>query len=74
MTSAHTAPEFLTTPELHQLTGYAHADKQTAWLKFRGIPHRTDGRRVIVSRVHVRDWLEGKTVVISSGVNLAGVK
>jgi hypothetical protein len=65
--------EYLTPPELHQLTGYARATSQAAWLKEHAIPHRLDGRRIIVSRVHVQAWLEGRTMV-SSGLNLAAVK
>lgn len=60
--------------ELHTLTDYARAGQQAAWLAERGIPHRVDGRRVIVSRVHVQAWLEGRTVVHSTGLNLAGIK
>ncbi len=65
--------EFLNSTELHDLTGYARATSQAAWLKERGVAHRLDGRRVIVSRVHVQAWLEGRAVV-SSGLNLAAVK
>ena len=65
--------EFLNSTELHDLTGYARATSQAQWLKERALPHRLDGRRVIVSRVHVQAWLEGRTVV-SSGLNLAAVK
>lgn len=48
--------ELLSPPELHQLTGFARACKQGDWLKAQGIPHRTDGPRVIASREHVRAW------------------
>lgn len=67
-------PEFLTSPELHQLTSYSHAEKQAAWLKEKAIPHRVDGRRLIVSREHVRAWLEGRTVVTSTGPNWSALK
>ena len=66
--------ELLTPPELHQLTGFARACKQGDWLKAQGIPHRTDGPRVIASREHVRAWLEGRNIVRSNGLNLAGIK
>lgn len=52
--------EYLSSQELHQLTGYARSGQQSAWLKFRGIPFKQDGARIIVSRVHVQSWLEGK--------------
>lgn len=66
--------EYLPPPELHDLTGYARAGAQAAWLKEKGIAHRLDGRRVIVSRVHVRAWLEGRPVVQSLGLNRAAIK
>ena len=54
--------EYLSIQELHQLTGYARSGQQSAWLKFRGIPFKQDGARIIVSRVHVQGWLEGVPV------------
>lgn len=66
--------EYLPPPELHRLTGYARPTEQAEWLKDRGIPHRLDGKRIILSRVHVQSWLEGRTVVHSKGLNLAGIK
>jgi hypothetical protein len=61
--------EFLEKPELRRLTGCAWATAQAAWLKERGIPHRLDGKRLIVCRVHVRAWVEGRQVVSSNGPN-----
>jgi len=52
--------EFLEPDEIRQLTAYTPAAKQDAWLTEHGIPHRLDRRRVIVSREHVRAWLEGR--------------
>lgn len=49
-----TASEYLSPGELHDFTGYARAGQQTAWLIERGIPHRLDGRRVILSRIHIQ--------------------
>lgn len=66
--------EYLPPPELHQLTGYARSGQQAEWLATQGIPHKVDGRRVIVSRIHIQAWLEGRTVVHSTGLNLAGIK
>jgi len=65
--------EYLNNQELHQLTGYARSGQQTAWLKERGIPHRQDGSRIIVSRVHVQAWLEGKNTISSNGPNWAKI-
>lgn len=66
--------EFLGNQELHQLTGYARAAQQAAWLKFRGIPHKQDGPRIIVSRVHVQGWLEGKPTIQRHGMNVAAIR
>jgi len=66
--------EYLSPGELHDFTGYARAGQQTAWLIERGVPHRLDGKRVILSRVHARNWLEGRTVARSNGLNLAAIK
>ncbi len=66
--------EYLAPQELHALTGYARATSQASWLTSKGIPHRLDDRRIIVSREHVRGWLEGRTVASSQGLNLAGIK
>ena len=66
--------EYLNSPELHTLTGYARCTDQGKWLATKGIPHRLDGKRVIVSREHIRGWLEGRTVATSSGLNMAGIK
>lgn len=52
--------EFLSRDELRDLTGVARAAAQGRWLTEKGVPHHVDGRRVIVSRHHVRLWLEGK--------------
>ena len=67
-------PEYLSQQELHTLTGYARATSQASWMTERGVPHRLDGRRVIVSRVHVQQWLEGRTMASSSGLKLAAIK
>ena len=67
--------EYLAQTELYDLTGYAHTSKQVVWLAEQGIPHLKDNRgRLVVSREHVRGRLEGRTVVRSSGLNLAAIK
>jgi Domain of unknown function (DUF4224) len=66
--------EYLSPSELYSLTGYARSGQQNDWLVQHGIPHKADGKRVIVSREHVRAWLEGRTVASSNGLNLAGIK
>lgn len=54
--------EFLDVSELLRLTGYARVAEQAQWLVAHSIPHHKDGRRIIVSRMHVRLWLEGRLV------------
>lgn len=66
--------EFLSQQDLHSLTGFARPTKQAQWLKDQGIPHRVDGARIIVASRHVTSWLEGRTVVSSSGPNWSAVK
>lgn len=65
--------EFLKPSETHDLTGFARAAEQEAWLKERGIPHQRDGRRVIVSRFHSRSWLEGRAVVASNAPDIGAL-
>jgi hypothetical protein len=65
--------EYLPPTELHALTGYARPGAQAAWLKDHAVPHKVDGKRIIVSRVHVQAWIEGK-IVASGGVNFAAVR
>jgi hypothetical protein len=65
--------EFLAGGETHALTGFARAAEQEAWLKGQGIPHKRDGKRVIVSRYHARAWLEGRPVVASTAPNLGAL-
>lgn len=66
--------EYLTRTELHSLTDYARCAEQAAWLTEKNIPHLLDGKRVIVSRVHVMARLEGRIVASSSGLNLGAIK
>ena len=66
--------EFLKAADLHDLTGYARAAEQEAWLKEHGIPHRRDGRRIIVARFHARAWLEGRAVVASNEPDLSALR
>lgn len=66
--------EFLSPDEVQRLTGQRSRAKQATWLKSEGIPARQDGSRMIVSRVHVRSWLEGRPVVSSNGPNWAAMR
>lgn len=62
--------EFLSKQELFDLTGFARPAELVDWLKDHRIPHQKDGKRVIVSRIHARSWLEGREVVASNAPNL----
>ncbi len=65
--------EFLDSAEVRELTGFSRAAEQDDWLTNRGIPHRRDGRRIIICRVHARSWVEGRAVVSSNGPNWTAV-
>lgn len=64
-----TMSEYLNVEELHALTSSCRCAAQASWLQKKAIPHQIDAKRVIVSRQHVRDWLEGRTTPKSSGPN-----
>jgi hypothetical protein len=66
--------EFLSAADLRDLTGYSRSAEQEEWLKGQGIPHRRDGRRIILARFHARAWLEGRHVVASNEPNLAALR
>lgn len=65
--------ELLNSDELRSLTGYAVAGRQEKFLKDAGIPYRLRGRTILVSRVHMRDWLSGKVMISSGGPNWAAI-
>lgn len=66
--------ELLSANEIKALTGVANPDQQEKVLQADGIPFRRRGKRILVSRFHTREWLAGRTVTPSRGVNLALVK
>lgn len=65
--------EFLDAAELCALTGKSRVGDQARWLASQAMPHRLDGRRLIVSRYHARRWLEGEQIV-SPGPNWDAVR
>lgn len=65
--------EFLEPEEVQILTACAPPARQDAWLTDHGIPHKIDRKRVIVSREHVRAWLEGRPLRSSAGPNWEAV-
>lgn len=73
MTIAH-FDELLSLREVRDLTGVSKPDEQERVLSMDGVPYRRRGERILVSRFHVREWLAGRTVRPSSGVNFALVK
>lgn len=62
--------EFLSKSEIESLTGYKRVSDQAEWLVGMGVVHRMAGRRLIISREHVRLWLAGKPVRQSEGPRL----
>lgn len=72
--TAALSEELLTPAEVKSLTGSANADEQERILQQDGIPYRRRGKRILVSRFHTREWLAGRTVTPSRGVNLSLVK
>ena len=68
------APELMSRAEVREATGKARAADQSEWLSERGVPHRVDGRRVILSRAHFRAWLEGRIIPKTSGINWGAVR
>lgn len=68
------APELMSPAEVREATGKARASQQAEWLAERGVPHRVDGRRVILSRAHFRAWLEGRIIPKTSGINWGAVR
>lgn len=66
--------EFLSATEVKDLTGCAKADDQEVELKKEGLPYKRRGNRVLVSRFHCREWLSGRPVAPSRGINLAAAR
>ena len=66
--------EYLSNQELSRLTGGCETSHKSNWLKQRCIPHQQDGKRIIVSREHVRDWLAGKVMLTRTGMNLSAIR
>jgi hypothetical protein len=69
-----TESEFLSPAEIRDMTERARVEAQCERLTELGVPFRQAGRRVLVSRFHVREWLAGRTVTPSRGINLAAVR
>lgn len=65
----NTPSEYLSSAELRDLTGSTRALSQKRWLDSMDVPNRLDGRRVIVSRIHVQAWLEGRLLKAGNGPN-----
>jgi hypothetical protein len=61
--------ELLSDDELTRFTGFCRAAEREAWLTDHNVPFRKEGKRFIVSRFHMREWIAGREVVFSSGPN-----
>jgi len=68
------ASEFLSAAEVKDLTGCAQPDAQEVELQRQGLPFKRRGNRLLVSRFHCREWLAGRAVAPSRGINLALVR
>ena len=66
--------EFLSAAEVRDLTGAANADAQELELKRQGLPYKRRSNRLLVSRFHCREWLSGRPVAPSRGINLAAAR
>ena len=66
--------EYLSNQELSRLTGASENGSKSRWLSGRSIPYKLDGKRIIVSREHVRNWLEGKVTLTRAGMNLGAIR
>lgn len=74
MSALQAFDEWLNPAEVKTLAGGGNVDEQEAVLKRDGIPYRRRERRILVSRYHAREWVSGRAVTPSRGVNLALVK
>lgn|GEM_PF-1309310 len=66
--------ELLNPTEVRALTDSSDPDVQERVLCQDGIPYRRRGRRILVSRYHVREWLTGRPVPASRGFDFSRVK
>ena len=64
----------LSTQELRDLTGYRGRWQQIVWLNEQGIPHKVDGRRILVLREHVTAWMENRPIRQYTEPNWEAVK
>ena len=56
------------------MTSEGKLDAQEAFLKSEGIPHKRRGRRILVSRAHVRAWIAGAIFTPSRSINLEATR
>jgi hypothetical protein len=71
--------EIMGPSEIADLAAADSLPVQARWLKERGIPHRIEGRgtrkqRLVVSRFHVRQWIEHGTRGASAQANWTTVR
>jgi hypothetical protein len=65
--------EYLSLIEVYLLTDALTTKAQDVWLTQREIPHKVDGKRIILSRQHVTAWLEDKPVLSTTVANWGSV-
>ena len=66
--------EFLTPDDVRFMTDRAQVRKQCERLTELGVPFHLVGRHLLVSRFHVREWLAGRSVTPSRGVDFSTVR
>lgn len=70
-----TESELLSPAEVKAVAGgAARLDDQVRILREQGLPHKVVGKRVVVSRYHLREWLAGRVVAPSSAPKLELVR
>lgn len=66
--------ELLSPQEIRDTTDCARHDDQRRKLEELGIPFRVVGRKIKVSRYHLREWLAGRAVKQSREPDLSTVR
>ena len=62
--------ELLSPAEVRALAGCVAREAQCNKLAELGVPFRRDGARILISRVHVRQWLAGEVLRMPAGPRL----
>lgn len=69
-----TESEFLSPAELRDLTTKARLADQVRMLQSQGLPFREIGRKLLVSRHHMRAWLCGEPIAQTRAPNMGAIR